>query len=67
MQKHPITPLHGNNTLPSFQNDIHFLKLAMNKTGEDMAAQNTRLDDLNLFIDKSEKLLKKAKAEKQVW
>ncbi|XP_060098554.1 coiled-coil domain-containing protein 39 [Heteronotia binoei] len=47
------------------QSDIHFLKLAMNKTGDEMAGLNTRLDELNLFTDKSEKLLKKARAEKQ--
>ncbi|XP_054838743.1 coiled-coil domain-containing protein 39 [Eublepharis macularius] len=47
------------------QNDIHFIKLAMNKTGEEMAGLNTRVDELNLFTDKSEKLLKKARADKQ--
>ncbi|KAH0624181.1 hypothetical protein JD844_007663 [Phrynosoma platyrhinos] len=47
------------------QNDIHFIKLAMNKTGEEMAGLTTRVDELNLFTDKSEKLLKKAKADKQ--
>uniref|UniRef100_A0A8D0KPV3 Coiled-coil domain-containing protein 39 n=1 Tax=Salvator merianae TaxID=96440 RepID=A0A8D0KPV3_SALMN len=47
------------------QNDIHFMKLAMTKTGEEMAGLNTRIDELNLFTDKSEKLLKKAKADKQ--
>ncbi|XP_015272939.1 PREDICTED: coiled-coil domain-containing protein 39 [Gekko japonicus] len=47
------------------QSDIHFIKLAMNKTGEEMAVLNTRLDELNLFTDKSEKLLKKARADKQ--
>ncbi|XP_042315962.1 coiled-coil domain-containing protein 39 isoform X2 [Sceloporus undulatus] len=47
------------------QNDIHFIMLAMNKTGEEMAGLTTRVDELNLFTDKSEKLLKKAKADKQ--
>uniref|UniRef100_A0A8D2L797 Coiled-coil domain-containing protein 39 n=1 Tax=Varanus komodoensis TaxID=61221 RepID=A0A8D2L797_VARKO len=47
------------------QNDIHFIKLAMNKTGEEMAGLSTRVDELNLFTDKSEKLLKKARADKQ--
>ncbi|KAL8188066.1 UNVERIFIED_CONTAM: Coiled-coil domain-containing protein 39 [Gekko kuhli] len=47
------------------QSDIHFIKLAMNKTGEEMAVLNTRLDELNLFTDKSEKLLKKARADKK--
>ncbi|XP_066474956.1 coiled-coil domain-containing protein 39 [Tiliqua scincoides] len=47
------------------QSDIHFLKLAMNKTGDEMAVLNTRVDELNLFTDKSEKLLKKARADKQ--
>ncbi|XP_020665130.3 coiled-coil domain-containing protein 39 [Pogona vitticeps] len=47
------------------QSDIHFIKLAMNKTGEEMASLSTRVDELNLFTDKSEKLLKKARADKQ--
>nr|XP_056706345.1 LOW QUALITY PROTEIN: coiled-coil domain-containing protein 39 [Euleptes europaea] len=47
------------------QSDIHFTKLAMSKTGEEMAGLNTRVDELNLFTDKSEKLLKKARADKQ--
>ncbi|XP_077204436.1 coiled-coil domain-containing protein 39 [Paroedura picta] len=47
------------------QSDIHFIKLAMNKTGEEMAGLNTRVDELNLFTDKSEKLLKKARVDKQ--
>nr|XP_060623441.1 coiled-coil domain-containing protein 39 [Anolis sagrei ordinatus] len=47
------------------QGDIHFIKLAMNKTGEEMAGLQTRVDELNLFTDKSEKLLKKARADKQ--
>ncbi|XP_053161949.1 coiled-coil domain-containing protein 39 isoform X2 [Hemicordylus capensis] len=47
------------------QSDTHFIKLAMNKTGEEMAGLNTRVDELNLFTDKSEKLLKKARADKQ--
>ncbi|XP_062987952.1 coiled-coil domain-containing protein 39 [Elgaria multicarinata webbii] len=47
------------------QNDTHFIKLAMTKTGEEMAGLNTRVDELNLFTDKSEKLLKKARADKQ--
>lgn len=50
----------------SSQSDTHFIKLAMDKTGEEMAGLNTRVDELNLFIDKSEKLLKKARADKQV-
>ncbi|XP_077785874.1 coiled-coil domain-containing protein 39 [Podarcis muralis] len=47
------------------QNDIHFIKLAMTKTGEEMAGLTTRVDELNLFTEKSEKLLKKARADKQ--
>lgn len=62
-----MTTLHGGKTFFSFQSDIHFIKLAMNKTGEEMAVMNTRVDELNLFTDKSEKLLKKARADKQVW
>ncbi|XP_048362804.1 coiled-coil domain-containing protein 39 [Sphaerodactylus townsendi] len=47
------------------QSDMHFINLSMNKTGEEMAGLNTRVNELNLFIDKSEKLLKKARADKQ--
>ncbi|KAM6443550.1 coiled-coil domain-containing protein 39 isoform 2-T2 [Liasis olivaceus] len=57
------------NTLQSqqkkLQSDIHFVNLAISKTGEEMAGLNTRVDEINLFTDKSEKLLKKARAEKQ--
>ncbi|XP_032081218.1 coiled-coil domain-containing protein 39 [Thamnophis elegans] len=47
------------------QSEIHFSKLAIDKTGEEMVGLNTRLDEINLFTDKSDKLLKKARAEKQ--
>ncbi|KAM3834526.1 coiled-coil domain-containing protein 39 [Vipera latastei] len=57
------------NTLQSqekkLQSEIHFSKLAIDKTGEEMLGLNTRLDEINLFTDKSDKLLKKARAEKQ--
>ncbi|ETE64747.1 Coiled-coil domain-containing protein 39, partial [Ophiophagus hannah] len=57
------------NTLQSqekkLQSEIHFSKLAIDKTGEEMIGLNTRLDEINLFTDKSDKLLKKARAEKQ--
>ncbi|XP_058043487.1 coiled-coil domain-containing protein 39 [Ahaetulla prasina] len=57
------------NTLQSqekkLQSEIHFSKLAIDKTGEEMVGLNTRLDEINLFTDKSDKLLKKARAEKQ--
>ncbi|XP_070609779.1 coiled-coil domain-containing protein 39 isoform X2 [Erythrolamprus reginae] len=57
------------NTLQSqekkLQNEIHFSKLAIDKTGQEMVGLNVRLDEINLFTEKSDKLLKKAKAEKQ--
>ncbi|XP_063163936.1 coiled-coil domain-containing protein 39 [Candoia aspera] len=59
----------AHNTLQSqqkkLQSDIHFIKLAIGKTGEEMAGLKTRADEINLFMDKSEKLLKKARADKQ--
>uniref|UniRef100_A0A8C8RD37 Coiled-coil domain-containing protein 39 n=1 Tax=Pelusios castaneus TaxID=367368 RepID=A0A8C8RD37_9SAUR len=47
------------------QGDVHFIKRAMDKTGEEMAGLMIRIDELNLFNDKSDKELKKAKALKQ--
>ncbi|KYO20049.1 coiled-coil domain-containing protein 39 [Alligator mississippiensis] len=47
------------------QSDIHFMKRAMDKTGEEMSGVMARIDELNLFNDKSDKEFKKAKAVKQ--
>ncbi|XP_030431067.1 coiled-coil domain-containing protein 39 [Gopherus evgoodei] len=47
------------------QSDVHFIKRAMDKTGEEMTGLMIRIDELNLFNDKSDKELKKAKALKQ--
>uniref|UniRef100_A0A8D0H9X8 Coiled-coil domain-containing protein 39 n=1 Tax=Sphenodon punctatus TaxID=8508 RepID=A0A8D0H9X8_SPHPU len=47
------------------QSDIHFIKRVMDKTGEETASLMIRIDELNLYNDKSEKILKKAKADKQ--
>lgn len=43
------------------------MKRAMDKTGEEMSGVMARIDELNLFNDKSDKEFKKAKAVKQVW
>uniref|UniRef100_A0A8C6XDW6 Coiled-coil domain-containing protein 39 n=1 Tax=Naja naja TaxID=35670 RepID=A0A8C6XDW6_NAJNA len=53
------------NTLQSQEKKLQVIKLAIDKTGEEMVGLNTRLDEINLFTDKSDKLLKKARAEKQ--
>ncbi|KAH1165083.1 coiled-coil domain-containing protein 39 [Mauremys mutica] len=47
------------------QSDVHFIKRAMDKTGEEMTGLMIRIDELNLFNDKSDKELKKTKALKQ--
>lgn len=63
---HSWFKLKGDFVFVSFQSEIHFSKLAIDKTGDEMVGLNTRLDEINLFTDKSDKLLKKARAEKQV-
>uniref|UniRef100_A0A8B9FRH3 Coiled-coil domain-containing protein 39 n=1 Tax=Amazona collaria TaxID=241587 RepID=A0A8B9FRH3_9PSIT len=47
------------------QNDVHFLKRAMDKTGEETSGMMSKINDLNLFNDRSDQELKKAKAIKQ--
>ncbi|KFQ46531.1 Coiled-coil domain-containing protein 39, partial [Nestor notabilis] len=47
------------------QNDVHFLKRAMDKTGEETSTMMSKINDLNLFNDRSDQELKKAKAIKQ--
>ncbi|NXJ65966.1 CCD39 protein, partial [Rostratula benghalensis] len=47
------------------QNDVHFIKRAMAKTGEETSGVMVKIDELNLFNERSDQELKKAKAIKQ--
>ncbi|XP_015727091.1 coiled-coil domain-containing protein 39 [Coturnix japonica] len=47
------------------QNDVHFIKRAMDKTGEEANGLKMKIEELNLFNEKSDQELKKAKAIKQ--
>ncbi|NXP03510.1 CCD39 protein, partial [Thinocorus orbignyianus] len=47
------------------QNDVHFIKRAMAKTGEETSGIMMKIDELNLFNERSAQELKKAKAIKQ--
>ncbi|NXK17691.1 CCD39 protein, partial [Arenaria interpres] len=47
------------------QNDVHFIKRAMDKTGEETSGIMIKIDELNLFNERSDQELKKAKAIKQ--
>ncbi|NXS99050.1 CCD39 protein, partial [Jacana jacana] len=47
------------------QNDVHFIKRAMAKTGEETSGIMVKIDELNLFNERSDQELKKAKAIKQ--
>ncbi|XP_057256420.1 coiled-coil domain-containing protein 39 isoform X3 [Pezoporus wallicus] len=47
------------------KNDVHFLKRAVDKTGEEASGMMSKINDLNLFNDRSDQELKKAKAIKQ--
>ncbi|XP_009960534.1 PREDICTED: coiled-coil domain-containing protein 39, partial [Leptosomus discolor] len=47
------------------QSDVHFIKRAMDKTGEETSAMMIKIDELNLFNERSDQELKKAKAIKQ--
>ncbi|XP_072201133.1 coiled-coil domain-containing protein 39 isoform X2 [Excalfactoria chinensis] len=47
------------------QSDVHFIKRAMDKTGEEANGLKMKIDELNLFNEKSDQELKKAKAIKQ--
>ncbi|XP_052543078.1 coiled-coil domain-containing protein 39 isoform X1 [Tympanuchus pallidicinctus] len=47
------------------QNDVHFIKRAMDKTGEEASGLMIKINELNLFNEKSDQELKKAKAIKQ--
>lgn len=48
------------------QSDVHFLKRAMDKTGEEISGVMVKINELNLFNERSDQELKKAKAIKQV-
>lgn len=48
------------------QNDLYFIKKSNNKNRDEKQSLMTKINELNLFNDRSEKELKKAKAFKQV-
>ncbi|XP_037262089.1 coiled-coil domain-containing protein 39 [Falco rusticolus] len=47
------------------QSDVHFIKRAMDKTGEETSDVMIKINELNLFNERSDQELKKAKAIKQ--
>ncbi|XP_032862334.2 coiled-coil domain-containing protein 39 isoform X3 [Tyto alba] len=47
------------------QNDVYFIKRAMDKTGEETNDMMIKINELNLFNERSDQELKKAKAIKQ--
>ncbi|KAF1489762.1 Coiled-coil domain-containing protein 39, partial [Megadyptes antipodes antipodes] len=47
------------------QSDVHFIKRAMDKTGEETSGMMIKINELNLFNERSDQELKKAKAVKQ--
>ncbi|NXE09249.1 CCD39 protein, partial [Lophotis ruficrista] len=47
------------------QNDVHFIKKAMDKTGEETSGMMIKINELSLFNERSDQELKKAKAVKQ--
>ncbi|NWX49389.1 CCD39 protein, partial [Steatornis caripensis] len=47
------------------QSDVHFIKRAMDKTGEETSGMTIKINELNLFNERSDKELKKIKAVKQ--
>uniref|UniRef100_A0A8C0AWL1 Coiled-coil domain-containing protein 39 n=1 Tax=Buteo japonicus TaxID=224669 RepID=A0A8C0AWL1_9AVES len=47
------------------ENDVHFIRRAMEKTGEETNAMMIKINELNLFNERSDQELKKAKAIKQ--
>lgn len=48
------------------QSDVQLIKRAMEKTGEEANGLMIKINELNLFNEKSDQELKKAKAIKQV-
>ncbi|XP_038603113.1 coiled-coil domain-containing protein 39 [Tachyglossus aculeatus] len=51
--------------IKKLKNDIYFLKKATHKTGEEKNSLLSKIDELNIFNDKSDKELKKAKSIKR--
>ena len=50
----------------SLQNDLYFIKKSNSKNRDEKQSLMTKINELNLFNDRSEKELNKAKALKQV-
>lgn len=50
----------------SLQNDLYFIKKSNSKNRDEKQSLMTKINELNLFNDKSEKELNKVKALKQV-
>ncbi|XP_010216121.1 PREDICTED: coiled-coil domain-containing protein 39 [Tinamus guttatus] len=62
-KKNTYNILHGQHK--KLQNDVQFIKKAMDKTGEETNDVMIKINELNLFNEKSDQELKKAKAIKQ--
>ncbi|NXA51452.1 CCD39 protein, partial [Nothocercus julius] len=62
-KKNTYNVLHGQHK--KLQNDVQFIKRAMDKTGEETNDVMIKINELNLFNEKSDQELKKAKAIKQ--
>ncbi|NWI20846.1 CCD39 protein, partial [Crypturellus soui] len=62
-KKNTYNVLHGQHK--KLQNDVQFIKRAMDKTGEETNDVMIKINELNLFNEKSDQELKKAKAVKQ--
>ncbi|NXE53230.1 CCD39 protein, partial [Casuarius casuarius] len=62
-KKNTYNVLHAQHK--KLQSDVHFIKRAMDKTGEETSGVMTKINELNLFNEKSDQELKKAKAIKQ--
>ncbi|NWX81722.1 CCD39 protein, partial [Nothoprocta pentlandii] len=62
-KKNTYNILHGQHK--KLQNDLQFIKRAMDKTGEETNDVMIKINELNLYNEKSDQELKKAKATKQ--
>ncbi|KAM8805207.1 coiled-coil domain-containing protein 39 [Eudromia elegans] len=62
-KKNTYNILHGQHK--KLQNDVQFIKRAMDKTGQETNDVMIKINELNLFNEKSDQELKKAKAIKQ--
>ncbi|XP_068809992.1 coiled-coil domain-containing protein 39 isoform X2 [Struthio camelus] len=62
-KKNTYNVLHAQHK--KLQSDVHFIKRAMDKTGEETSGVMIKINELNLFNEKSDQELKKAKAVKQ--